>query len=463
MNQSSSKEIVEKQRRYFRTNATKPVDFRLEQLRKLRAAIRANETDLYEAIHGDVGKTTFETRLTELYIVYDEILDAMRGLREWAKPRAVETDALNSPAKSTVRPEPLGVSLVIGPWNYPYQLTLAPLVAAIAAGCTAVVKPSELMPRSSAALARLLRGAFEEQYVAVVEGGVAETTELLESRFDKIFFTGSVPVGRIIYQAAAKHLTPVTLELGGKSPAIVLPDSDLALTAKRLVWAKFVNAGQTCIAPDHVYVHRSVEKELVSTIVQEVETNGYSLEKGNFVQIVNRRNAERLAAMVDPAKVHYGGTFDLDRRVVAPTIMTNVTWDDAVMKDEIFGPILPVLAFDDLDAVIARVKEQPAPLALYVFTRDDAVVEKVLSEISFGGGCVNDALMHVANGALPFGGVGNSGIGRYHRRAGFDAFSHFKSVLAKDFAGEPDFKYPPYTPEKLKVIDELVTSIVTGE
>jgi aldehyde dehydrogenase (NAD+) len=457
------KELVEKQRRYFQSNVTKPIAFRLEQLQKLRSALRASEAELDAAIRADVGKGSFETRMTELYLVYDEILVAMRELGDWSAPRGVETDGLNAPATSTIRPEPLGVSLVIGPWNYPYQLTLAPLVGAIAAGCTAVVKPSELMPRCSAALADVLRKAFDENYIAVVEGGIPETTALLEQKFDKIFFTGSVPVGRIIYQAAAKHLTPVTLELGGKSPVIVLPDSDLALTAKRLVWAKFINAGQTCIAPDHVYVHQTVAKAFLAKVVEEIEAHDYAIENGNYVQIVNRRNTERLVAMLDASKTHHGGTYDIERRFIAPTIMTKVSWDDPVMKEEIFGPILPVLEFDDLDVVIARIKEQPKPLALYVFTRDATVTEKVLSEISFGGGCVNDAVMHVANGALPFGGVGDSGTGRYHRRAGFEAFSHFKSILAKDFAVESDFKYAPYTAEKVAGFAEVVAAIATGD
>lgn len=457
------KELVEKQRRYFKSNATRPLAFRLAQLRKLRAAIRDDEAALAAAIEDDVGKTRFETTLTELYLVYDEIHVAIRELETWAAPRAVETDALNAPATSTVRPEPLGVSLVIGPWNYPYQLTLAPLVAAIAAGCTAVVKPSELMPACSAAIARLVRRAFAEEYLAVVEGGVTETTELLEQKFDKIFFTGSVPVGRIISQAAAKQLTPVTLELGGKSPAIVLPDSDLAMTAKRLVWAKFVNAGQTCIAPDHLYVHRSIAEELVTKIVATIEESAYALENGNYVRIVNRRNTERLVAMLDPAKIRHGGTYDVESRFLAPTVMTNVTLDDRVMKDEIFGPILPVLVFDDLPTLVDVVKDQPRPLAFYVFTRDAALAERVLAEIPFGGGCVNDALMHVANGALPFGGVGDSGTGNYHQRAGFEAFSHFKSVLAKDFSVERDFKYSPYTPEKVAGLEAFVATLATGD
>lgn len=457
------KELVEKQRRYFRSNATRPVEFRLDQLRRLGSAIRASEAELDAAIRADVGKSKFETRLTELYIVYDEIDVAARELRDWAAPRTVETDGLNAPATSTIRPEPLGVSLVIGPWNYPFQLTLAPLVSAIAAGCTAVVKPSELMPRCSAALAGILRSAFDESYVALVEGGIPETTELLAQEFDKIFFTGSVPVGRIVYQAAAKHLTAVTLELGGKSPAIVLPDSDLAVTAKRLVWAKFINAGQTCIAPDHVYVHRSIAQDFLTKIVEQIEAHDYSLENGNYVQIVNRRNTERLVAMLDPSKTHHGGVYDLERRFIEPTIMTKVSWDDPVMKEEIFGPILPVLEFDDLDVLIPQIKEQPHPLALYVFTRDAAVAERVLSEIPFGGGCVNDAVMHVANGALPFGGVGTSGTGRYHRRAGFDAFSHFKSVLAKDFTVERDFKYAPYTADKVSTFDKVVAALATSD
>lgn len=451
--------LVKLQRTYFASNATKPLGFRIAQLRKLKEVLRSNEPLIDQAIRQDVGKSRFENILTELYVVHDELDAALENLGAWSQVKPVKTDRLNDPAECYIIPEPLGVSLVIGPWNYPFQLTLAPLVAAMAAGCTVVLKPSELMPNCSAAIAKIFGGSFERQYLAVVEGGIQETTDLLEQTFDKIFFTGSVPVGKIVYQAAAKHLTPVTLELGGKSPVIVMPDSDLEITARRLVWGKLLNAGQTCIAPDYVYVHKSVEKQLLDRIAQEISRREYKLENGNFVKIVNGRNMSRLISLIDQKKVYLGGTYDLERRYIEPTVMANVTWEDKVMQEEIFGPLLPVMSFESLDEVIAQIKARPKPLALYLFTQDQKVKNKVLQEISFGGGCVNDTIMHITNGLLPFGGVGHSGMGRYHGEEGFKAFSHFKSVVDKGFGPEPELKYPPYTEEKVAMMEALLGSL----
>jgi aldehyde dehydrogenase (NAD+) len=329
-------------------------------------------------------------------------------------------------------------------------------VAAIAAGCTVVLKPSELTAHSSGLLAQLIRKAFDPRFFAVVEGAIPETTALLSQKFDIIFFTGSVPVGRIVYQAAARHLTPVVLELGGKSPTIIEPDCRLDIAVKRLVWAKFLNSGQTCIAPDYVCVHRSIEEEFLDKTAHEIAAANYSVANENFVRIVNERNAERIAKLIDPAKVVIGGKYDIRERFIEPTLLSNVAWDDAVMQEEIFGPLLPVLAYDDLNEVIARIKERPKPLGLYLFTENEAIKRKVLSEVSFGGGCVNDAVMHISNGELPFGGVGDSGIGNYHGEAGFRAFSHFKSILDRKAVPDPDVKYSPHTAEKLKFLKSVV-------
>jgi aldehyde dehydrogenase (NAD+) len=450
------RDLIARQRSYFLANATKPIAFRIAQLVKLRAALLDNEELIDAAIAADVGKSRFENLLTELYIVHDELNAAISNLEAWASTRPVKADPLNAPADCYVVPEPLGVSLVIGPWNYPFQLTLAPLVAAMAAGCTAIVKPSELMPHSSAALAEILGKAFEPQYVAVVEGGIPETTALLEQKFDSIFFTGSVPVGKIVYAAAAKNLTPVTLELGGKSPVIVMPDADLALTARRIVWGKFLNAGQTCIAPDYVYVHASVEGRLLEHLAAEIRRSDYDVKNGNYVRVVNARNVSRLSALIDAAKVYVGGKVDVANRVIEPTVLRGVTWDDRVMQEEIFGPILPVLTFESVDDVVATIKSRAKPLALYLFTTDAAVRAQVLGEVSFGGGCVNDTIMHITNGLLPFGGVGDSGIGRYHGEDGFKAFSHYKSIVAKGFDSDVELKYPPYTSEKLALMSSFI-------
>ncbi|MCD9026800.1 aldehyde dehydrogenase family protein [Luteimonas sp. BDR2-5] len=454
------KHIIEAQRAFFNTNHTKPVEFRRAQLETLKSLIQRNETALEEAIDADYGKGRFNTFITELYVVYDEIDVALRQLPDWTRHRPVATDLLNSPGQSYIVPEPLGVSLVIGPWNYPYQLTLTPIVAAIAAGCTVVLKPSELTPHSSGLIARLLREAFDPRFLAVVEGGIPETTALLAEKFDVIFFTGSVPVGKIVYQAAAKHLTPVILELGGKSPAIVEADARLDVAVRRLVWAKFLNAGQTCIAPDYLCVHRSVERQVLDRIAEELARIGYDVASGNYARIVDRRNAARIVGLIEPDKVLLGGEHDVDARIIVPTVV-RADWDDAVMQEEIFGPVLPVLVYDTIDDVVDRIKARPKPLALYLFTESEAIKDKVLTEVSFGGGCINDALMHVANGDLPFGGVGDSGTGSYHREAGFRAFSHFKSVLDRPFVDDPDLKYPPHTEEKLAML-KAVTGMTSA-
>ncbi len=449
-------QLVDLQRKYFNSNATKPVAFRLTQLNKLKEIIESNEGLLQEAIYQDYGKGTFETFLTELYFVHDELSAAIKDLQEWARAKPIATNLLNAPAKSYIIPEPLGVSLVISPWNYPYQLSLSPVVAAIAAGCTIVLKPSELTPNCSRLLAKLIEEKFDREYLAVVQGGIPETTEVLAHKFDVIFFTGSIPVGKVVYEAAAKHLTPVILELGGKSPAIVAADSNLDIAVRRLIWAKFLNAGQTCIAPDYVCVHKSVEQQFLGIVAREIKNADYKVENGNYVNIINEKHASRVAGLIDANKVYLGGSSDIKKRFIEPTVMTDVFWDDKVMQEEIFGPVLPVMAYEDLDEVIRQIKVRPKPLSLYLFTQDERIKEKVLQEVSFGGGCVNDAVMHIANGDLPFGGVGDSGIGNYHGEAGFRAFSHFKSILDKEVTPDPDVKYSPYTEEKLRLLKSIV-------
>jgi len=448
-------QIVANQRRYFNSNTTKPLDFRIEQLEKLKTILKTNEQALEEAVNLDYGKSKFETSLTEMYLVFDEINSSLENLREWAKPKAVPGQGLTAGAECYIMPEPLGVSLVIGPWNYPYQLALAPLVAAISAGCTAILKPSELTPHSSGLIAKLLNENFAPEYLKVVEGGIPETTELLAQKFDTIFFTGSVPVGKIVYQAAAKNLTPVTLELGGKSPSIFMPDCDLDVSVRRLVWGKFLNGGQTCIAPDYALVHKDIAPQFLEKVAETIRASDYKTENGNFVKIVNERNTSRIAALIDPEKVFLGGGVDIEKRLIEPTVLTNVNWEDKVMQEEIFGPLLPVLTFENLDDAILEVKERPKPLALYLFSEDEAVKQKVLSEISFGGGCVNDAILHISNGSLPFGGVGDSGIGRYHGEEGFRAFSHYKSIVETPTATDPAIRYSPYTDEKIALIKSL--------
>jgi aldehyde dehydrogenase (NAD+) len=450
------KEIIKKQTDYFNSNRTKDIDFRIERLKKLKFVIKSQEIALYKAIYNDFKKSEFETYSTELSLLYHEIDTSIKKLPQWAKRKRIKTNFVNLPAQSYSIPEPLGVCLIIGAWNYPYQLSLLPVVAAIASGNTVVVKPSEIPSATSAAIAKLINENFASEFMIAVEGGIQATTELLDQKFDKIFFTGSTAVGKIVYQAAAKNLTPVILELGGKSPAIVTRHSNLKDTAKRLTWAKFLNSGQTCVAPDYVLVDETVKNEFLTHLKDHIAKFDYSFDNNNYVQIINERNFHRLAELIDPAKVYYGGETDLQKRYIAPTIVTDVTFDDKIMADEIFGPILPVLSYTDLNDAISKIKSRPKPLSCYIFTNNMEIKNKLLKEISFGGGAVNDAMMHFTNSNLPFGGVGNSGIGSYHGQAGFIAFSHFKSILDKPFWPEPNLKYSPYTEKKLSWVKRLM-------
>ncbi|MGZ4047903.1 MAG: aldehyde dehydrogenase [Bacteroidia bacterium] len=449
-------ETINSQRLFFNSNATKNIDFRITQLKKLKSLLQENESKLYKAIYSDFKKSEFETYATELGLLYHDIDEAIKKVKSWSRKKRVKTNFANFPARSIIIPEPLGVSLIIGAWNYPYLLSLSPVVAAIAAGNTVMLKPSEISSGTSAIMAQLINQNFTENYFTVIEGGPKETSALLEIKFDKIFFTGSVPVGKIIYQAAAKNLTPVTLELGGKSPAFITKECNLKETVKRLVWAKFLNAGQTCIAPDYVLVDEKIKELFLKTVKEQIKKFDYKFENENYVQIISDKNVARLEALIEKDKIYYGGIVDSKTRYISPTILTAVTFDDAVMKDEIFGPILPVISYSKIEDAIKEVKARPKPLSCYVFTSDENIKKKILFELSFGGGAVNDAVMHISNSHLPFGGVGDSGTGSYHGEAGFKAFSHYKSILEKPFWFEPDFKYSPYSKKKFAWIKRFI-------
>ncbi len=450
------KSLIDVQRVFFNSGRTKDLDFRIEQLRLLKKVILENEDNLHRAIFADFKKSAFDNYSSELALLYIEIDDAVRSIKRWAGYKRVGTNLLNFPAKSYIIPEPLGVSLIIGAWNYPYQLSIGPAIAAIAAGNTIILKPSELPMHSSRVMADIINNNFDPAFFKVVEGGVPETEELLRQRFDKIFFTGSAPVGRIVYRAAAQFLTPVTLELGGKSPAFILDDLNMEIYVKRLVWAKFFNAGQTCIAPDYVLIPDSIKDKFIKLAVSEIKKEEFSVENSNYVQIINERNILRLSKLLDPSKVIYGGGYNLETRIFEPTILDNVSFDDAVMKEEIFGPILPVLTFNSLDEVIFKIKEGEKPLSCYIFTGNKSLKNKILTEVSFGGGCVNESIMHVSNSKLPFGGVGESGIGSYHGEYGFKTFSHFKSILEKPTWFESKLKYSPHTELKFKFLKKML-------
>jgi len=441
--------IVQRQRDFFDTHQTKDVSFRLNELNRLENLFKTHRDELDEAIATDFNKSYYESFITEMAMLFADIKEAKRDIHRWSRKRKVRTNIANFPAKSYLIPEPLGVCLVIGAWNYPYQLSFAPAIAALAAGNTVILKPSEIPSRTSKMIAKLVNENFDPRIFHVIEGGVPETTSLLKQKFDKIFFTGSTQVGKIIYKAAAEHLTPVTLELGGKSPVIVAADANLKMTAKRLVWAKFINAGQTCVAPDYVMVDEVAEEELLKHLVDEIKQADYAYESDHYVQIINQRNVERLANMLDRSKVHFGGEIDVDKRHIGPTVLTQVTFEDAIMQEEIFGPLLPVISYQNLDTAIAQIRKLPKPLSCYIFTSKNSTRRKALNELSFGGGCINDAVMHISNPNLPFGGVGMSGMGNYHGQAGFDCFTHYKSIMDKPTWLELPLKYAPYSKRKL--------------
>lgn len=447
-------EIIKLQKSFFLSHQTKSILFRKEQLKKFKKVLKENESLLYEAIDKDFGKSVYETYETELSIIYHEINLAIKKVKNWSMPRRVSTNLANFPGKSRIIPEPYGNTLVIGAWNYPYQLALVPAVSSIAAGNTVIIKPSELAPHTSAIMAKVINENFDTEFLYVKEGGVTETTELLEQKFDKIFFTGSTRVGKIVYQAAAKNLTPVTLELGGKSPTFVFPDTNLKMAAKRIAWGKFLNAGQTCVAPDYVLVHKDVKEKFLNELKNQVIKIQCENPKGSetYVRIINKPNFERLTWLIEKDKIFYGGDTDEKDLYISPTILHNVTFEDKVMEDEIFGPILPVIEFNNVDEAIAQVRKLTNPLSLYLFTNKTKIRKKILKEISFGGGCVNDTIMHLSNPKLPFGGVEYSGMGDYHGKAGFNAFSHHKSILYKGLWFEPFLKYKPYSKFKMKLL-----------
>ena len=450
--------IIQQQKSFFNSSSTKEVNLRIETLKKLKLILKENEEKLYTAIYTDFKKSQFETYLTELSLIYNELNNAIRNLKKWSKKKRVSTNLANFPAKSYIIPEPLGTVLVISAWNYPYQIALIPAISAIAAGNTVVIKPSEIPNNTSKVLAELINSNFDENYLTVIEGGVETTTELLQQKWDKIFFTGSTNVGRIVYKAAADKLTPVTLELGGKSPTFIFKDCDIKLTAKRIVWAKFLNAGQTCIAPDYLLVEEEIKEKLLVALKEELE-NTFPKKteiQENYVQIINERNFQRLTNLIPKDKICYGGEHSAKTRIISPTLLDNISFDDNIMKEEIFGPILPIISFENLDSVIEKVKEREKPLTLYIYSKSKKIIQKILYEISFGGGAINESLVHISNPNLPFGGVGASGIGNYSSKAGFDAFTHYKSILQKSFLFEPNIKYTPFTKWKRQILKFLL-------
>ncbi len=445
-------ELIAKQRAFFGTGVTLDLGWRGQQLRLLRQAIRKRQKELLAALQTDLGKPAFEAFTSEILVVLEEIDVALRNLRRWARPRKVPTSMAQLGGKATVRPEPLGVVLIIGAWNYPFFLIMAPLVGAIAAGNCAILKPSERAPATSKFLAELCAACFPSGAIAVVEGGIPETQALLAERFDRIFYTGGAQVGRIVMAAAARNLTPVTLELGGKSPAIVDREADLELAAKRIVWGKFFNAGQTCVAPDYVLLEQSIAEDAIAALKRWIHRfyGENPQQSPDYARIVSAERCDRLVGLLAGANVVCGGTCDRDDRYFAPTIVRDVPVDSPLLQEEIFGPILPAIAYGTLAEAIAFVRDRPKPLALYFFSQNPGHQERVLRELSFGNGCINDVLLQTASPHLPFGGVGDSGMGSYRGKAGFDTFSHYKSVLLGSTWLDLALRYPPYRPGLLR-------------
>ncbi len=446
MTETEIKEIVQKHRTYFYTGATLHVSRRVQALTKLKACIEKYETKIHIALEKDLGKSAFESYMCETGLVLSEITYMLRHIHSFAREKRVWTPLAQFHSRSYKKPCPYGVVLIMSPWNYPFLLTLDPLVDAIAAGNTAVVKPSAYSPHTSEIIRTILQECFEEQYVSVVTGGRAENTCLLNEHFDYIFFTGSQAVGKEVMQHAARYLTPVTLELGGKSPCIVERSANIRLAAKRIVFGKYLNCGQTCVAPDYVYCDRAVKDRLVKEIRRQIQKQFGKTPLLNFDygKIINEKHYDRICGLIDPDKVVCGGRVNRGTLQIEPTVMDNVTFADAVMQEEIFGPVMPILTYDSQDEVIRNLNALPHPLALYVFTRDKAFARRVMSRCGFGGGCINDTIIHLATSEMGFGGFGESGMGAYHGKTGFDTFTHEKSIVDKKTWLDLPMRYQPY-------------------
>lgn len=445
--------LLHAQKEYWLTGATRPLDFRIAKLMKLQKAVKEKYPEIIAALQKDIGKSEFESFTTEVMCVLDELKQAIKHLRSWAKPKRAKTPIVAFKASSRIYPEPYGCVLVITAWNYPFLLAMNPLIGAVSAGNCCIIKPSETAPHTSAVVKEIINDIYEENFCTVVEGAAEETTMLLKQSFDMIHYTGSERVGKIIARAAAENLTPVILELGGKSPCIVDETADTDMAAKRIIWGKLLNAGQTCVAPDYVLAHEAIKENFLASLVKYRNEFYKGLTEGcsDYCHIINKKNYERLLSCLEGSDIIAGGKCDTEELFIEPTILNNVTWESPVMKEEIFGPILPVLTYSEMDEAIRMIHSHSKPLALYYFTKDRKREKKMIECVSFGGGCINATLMHTVNPNLPFGGVGNSGMGYYHGKWGFEAFSHQKSVLKKSTAVDFKLIYPPYK-DKLKML-----------
>lgn len=447
--------LLDKQREYYKSGVTVPVNFRIEQLKKLYAAIKKYENEILQALHTDLGKSDYESFMCEIGLVLSEITYMIRHTKKFAKRKTVFTPITNFHAHCFKQPVPYGNTLIMSPWNYPFLLTVDPLADAIAAGNTAVVKPSAYSPATSAIISKIISECFDAEYIAVITGGRAENAALLEQKFDFVFFTGSQAVGKEVLRHTAEHLTPSVLELGGKSPCIVDKSANIALAAKRIVFGKFLNCGQTCVAPDYILCESSVKDKFINEVASQIKIQygDNPLKNKDYGKIINQKHFERLCGLIDKNKVIIGGETDCGSNRIAPTVMDNVTENDAVMGEEIFGPIMPILTFDDFDKMVDNLKDKDKPLALYLFSSDKGQIKRITTELSYGGGCINDVVVHLSTSEMGFGGVGQSGMGSYHGKDGFDAFSHYKSIMDKKTWLDLPMRYQPY---KNKMYEKLL-------
>lgn len=440
------KSIINNQIDYFNSRKTLNINFRIQLLKSLKKEIELNEKEIENALNKDLGKSNGESYLTEIWFVYSEIKIALKNIKKWVKRKPIRSSLLNFPSSDFIVPEPYGNTLHISPWNYPFQLSIAPLVGAIAAGNTVLLKPSEYSINTSIILEKILAKVFDDGFVKVVQGGPEVASKLLEFKWNYIFFTGSITVGKIVAQQAAKHLTPVTLELGGKNPCVIDETASIKVTAKRIVWGKFTNCGQTCIAPDFLIVNRKIKEKLIKEIINQLSL-AYSnkpIESIEYGRIISEKHMNYLSSLLEDQKILYGGHFDIEKKYFEPTIIEINNFDSKLMKEEIFGPILPIVEYDNFNEVDKIIKRYTHPLAMYIFTKNIAFGKKFLESYPFGGGAINDTVVHIANDRLPFGGIGSSGMGKYHGKSTFETFSHYKPYISRPLWIDPPLRYPPF-------------------
>ena len=454
MTEIQIQKIIENQKKFFATGKTLDIKYRKNALQKLKSAIEKYEVEIGKAIRADLGKSHSESYMCEIGLVKSEIAYMIKHLNKFAKEKTVKTPITNWISRSYIKPVPYGNVLIMSPWNYPFLLSLSPLVYAISAGNTAVIKPSAYSPETSEIIKKVINESFDEEYVAVVEGGREENKQLLDENFNYIFFTGSKSVGKEVMAKASEKLIPVTLELGGKSPCIVDKTANIKLAAKRIVFGKFINCGQTCVAPDYIYCHKDVKNQLIEEIKKQIvlQYSEKPLENDTYGKIINEKHFGRVCSLINKEKVVHGGKYDAELLKIEPTVMDNVVWEDAVMQEEIFGPLLPVLEFESIEEITEKINSMDSPLALYIFASDKKRIKYVTSHIQYGGGCINDTIVHLVTTEMPFGGVGASGMGAYHGKFGFDTFTHYKSIMDKKTFLDLPMRYQPYN----KLYDKLI-------